>query len=333
MRPDRILRRDGVLELALVGERELGDVSEAARFGGGGDPRITEFLPVERRALEEIGELLAVREIVEHELLVPRAGLDLGCEHHSAGGRYSIASSAFDAMRKPSGFSSSSARWARRLAVRARIGTARTEAEGKPMSSMTAAIAMETLSVSGFPQVSATACRSARASAMCEPLDAALVCELQDPLGSGVDRLVHGMAEPRHLAACCVHLSGRGVRDSGGRATRRDHRLHLFEKLRARSGRPEHDRARAENPGCNRSLQRVRSRRERHPGGHVRRHHPVLGERDEHEVEEEALLFRRLPPGEEQVEVLGERHLRPSGRLRGRGHAPRRDPGTPGSGA
>ena len=43
-----------------------------------------------------------------------------------------------------------------------------------------------------------------------------------------------------------------------------------------------------------------------YPGRDVRRHHPVLGDRDEQDVEEVALVVRRLPAREEQVEVLGE---------------------------
>src|SRR5918992_811695 len=73
-------------------------------------------------------------------------------------------------MTKPTGRCCSSARCARRLAVRARIGTALTVEEGKPRSSITAAIGMETFIVSRLPQASATASPSARASATCGPL-------------------------------------------------------------------------------------------------------------------------------------------------------------------
>ena len=38
----------------------------------------------------------------------------------------------------------------------------------------------------------------------------------------------------------------------------------------------------------------------------LRRHQPVLGDRDEQQVEEEALVVGRLAAGEQQVEVLGE---------------------------
>ena len=60
----------------------------------------------------------------------------------------------------------------------------------------------------------------------------------------------------------------------------------------------------AEDPGRDRALQRSRVGRERHPRRDVGRHHPVLGDRDEQQVEEEALVVGRLAAGEQQVEVL-----------------------------
>jgi hypothetical protein len=74
---DRVVIRGGGLDLALLGEGQLGDVREPARRA----PR--ELLLVEGRALEEVGELAAIRGIVESELLLPRAGLDLGREYQS----------------------------------------------------------------------------------------------------------------------------------------------------------------------------------------------------------------------------------------------------------
>src|SRR4029453_12058822 len=86
--------------------------------------RAGELLLVERRALEQVRELLAEARVVERELLLPRPGLDLRLEHHC--GRYSTASSAARAIANPVGLRRSSARCARRLATRARIGTAST---------------------------------------------------------------------------------------------------------------------------------------------------------------------------------------------------------------
>ena len=65
----------------------------------------------------------------------------------------------------PIGSCCSSARWASSPAVRARIGTALTALAGKPTSSITAAIGIDTFMVSGLPQASAAASRSDRASA------------------------------------------------------------------------------------------------------------------------------------------------------------------------
>ena len=102
-------------------------VSGSSRDVGEADGVVTgELLAVERGALEQVRELLAKARVVERELLGPRPSLDLGVEDHS----YGTASSAARAMSKPSGCSRSSTRCASRLAVRARIGTAFTAADG-----------------------------------------------------------------------------------------------------------------------------------------------------------------------------------------------------------
>src|SRR6185436_10590549 len=122
--------------LLLGGQRQLGDPLQRHRLD----------VPVERRARAQVGELLGEARGVERKLLLPGHG------------EYSIASSACAAIRKPTGFPCSSARWASRLAVRARIGTAFTALGGKSRSSSTAAIGIETFMVSGRPQASAAAC-------------------------------------------------------------------------------------------------------------------------------------------------------------------------------
>ena len=70
--------------------------------------------------------------------------------------------------------------------------------------------------------------------------------------------------------------------------------LRRVEQAGARLGRAEDDRAAAEDPGRDGALQRSGVGGERHPGGDVGRHHPVLGDRDEQQVEEVALLLGRL---------------------------------------
>ena len=170
---------------------------------------------------------------------------------------------------------------------------------GKPRSSSTAAIGIATFSVSGFPHSSATASRSAARERDVRPADAALVRQLEDPLRARVERPVQRMAEARHPAAGVVDLA----RDLAGLATRRDR---LLEQPRALLRRAEDDRPGAEDPGRDGSLQRSRVGRERHPRRDVRRHQPVLRDRDQQQVEEVALVLGRLVAGQQQVEVLGE---------------------------
>ena len=121
VRADRVLVRRGRLQLGLLGKRQPGDV---------GEPNgAVQLLAVERRAFEDVRDLLAERGVVERELLVPGPGLDLRVEDH-AGGSYSTAASAAAASRSPTGSARSSARCASRLAVRARIGIALTASAG-----------------------------------------------------------------------------------------------------------------------------------------------------------------------------------------------------------
>ena len=161
-----------------------------------------ELLPVEGGALQQVGDLLAVRGVVEGELLVPRPRLDGRVEHRHGSRSYVIASSAWAAMRKPTGCCLLLGE------VREQAGGAREQRDGldgrrwrSPRSSSTAAIGIETFMTSGRPHASATASRKARASATCGPRDAVGVGELQDALGPRVDRAVDGVAEARRLAA------------------------------------------------------------------------------------------------------------------------------------
>ena len=125
-----------------------------------------------------------------------------------------------------------------------------------------------------------------------------LVGELEDPFGARVDRRVHRVAEAGDLPAGIVHLPCDLERLAAEVR---------FEQPRALLRGAEDHRAAAEDPGRDGSLQRIRIRRKRHPRGDVRRHEPVLGDRHEQQVEEEALLLGRLLAREEQVEVLRER--------------------------
>ena len=112
--------------------------------------------------------------------------------------------------------------------------------------------------------------------------------------------------------------------DRRGRAAGRHLLLRLLEQPRARLGRAEDDRAAAEDPRRDGALQRSGVGGERHARGDVGGHHPVLGDRDEQQVEEEALVLGRLAAGEQQVEVLGE--AQPAHQVAGEVAPPHLDP-------
>jgi hypothetical protein len=78
------------------------------------------------------------------------------------------------------------------------------------------------------------------------------------------------------------------------------------EQARALLGGPQQDRPRAQDARRHSALQRARVGRERHPRRDVGRHHAVLGDPHQQQVEEEALVVAGLRAGEQQVEVVGE---------------------------
>jgi hypothetical protein len=76
VRADRVLPGRRRLQLRLLGERQLRDVLEL--------DGAVELRAVERRALEDVGDLLAERLGVGRQLLLPGAGLDLRIEDHGS---------------------------------------------------------------------------------------------------------------------------------------------------------------------------------------------------------------------------------------------------------
>ena len=190
--------------------------------------------------------------------------------------------------------------------MRASRGIAFAIAGGKPRSSVTAAIGIETFIVSGRPQTSATALRNSRASATCAPLAPRGVGELEDALGTRVERTVHRMAEAGRPAARGVDRGRHLARDLVRRLAAGDALAGLDEQPCAQLGGAEDDRAAAEDPGRHGALQRIRVGGQRHARRDVGGHHPVLGDRHEQEVEEVALVVVRLATADEQVEVVGE---------------------------
>ena len=253
--------------------------------------RRPELLAVERRALEEVGELRAVALVVERELLVPRADVS------SSVARTRPPPPRRAARRKPIGCSRSSARCASRLAVRARIGTALTAVGGEA----------EVEQHRGDRHRDVHRQRLARPR---RPRRGTRAQRRRARRSRRARRRARGSARRAGRPACApdgrspapCRRAARISRATSAGARRRRPR----EQPRALLRRAEHDRAGAEDPGRDRALERVRVGRERHPRGDVRRHQPVLGDRDEQQVEEEALVLGRLVAGEQQVEVLGE---------------------------
>ena len=72
----------------------------------------------------------------------------------------------------------------------------------------------------------------------------------------------------------------------------------LVEEARGVLGGAEEDRPAAEQPGGDRALERLGRPRVGEPGGEHRRGEAVVGERDQHGVEQPGLARRRRAPGD-----------------------------------
>ena len=120
---------------------------------------------------------------------------------------------------------------------------------------------------------------------------APLIRELEDPLGSRIERTVQRMPEPGQTLSGGPDAMGH----LGGDLARRRAVAHplrgAHEQPGALLGGPEDDRTAAEDARRDRTLERTRVGRQRHPGGDVRRHHPVLGDRHEQRIQEEPLFL------------------------------------------
>ena len=138
------------------------------------------------------------------------------------------------------------------------------------------------------------------------PADLAGIRQLENPFGAGVERPMNRVAEPGQLVAGSMDLACHLIGDRRGSATGRHPFLRRFEQPRARLGSAEDHRAAAQDPRRDGPVQRFGVGRKRHARSDVGGHHPVLGDRDEQQVEEEALVLGRLAAGQQQVEVLGE---------------------------
>src|SRR5262249_44745619 len=186
--------------------------------------------------------------------------------------------------------------------VRARRGTVFTVSTEYPRSSSTAAIGRATFIGSGLSQAAPTASRRERAYATYAPLT---------PRSSASSRMRSALGSTGRWTGCPKPgtPSAGAARARPPRRSTAAFRASRHEEARALLRGAQDDRSRAEHAGCERALQRAGVSCERHPRGDVRRHHPVLGDGDEEQVEEEPLVLGRLAAREEQVEVLREGDL------------------------
>ena len=309
VRADRVLRRHRRPQLLLLGQRQAPMSSRPPRRGGG-DAGGAELLAVEGRALEQVGDLLAVGRVVDRALLLPRPRLDLGREDHdSSASRLRLVVDRLlggAAIRNPIGCCCSSARWASRPAVRARIGTALTAAAGSRGRASRPRSASRRSSSAAGPRPRrrrrGARARARRAARSRRARRRARGCARRaGRAGGGPGGRSPGSLPPAARMPCAISLA-----TAAGASPARPARCASLEQPRALLGRAEDHRAAAEDPRRDGALQRARVGGERHPRGDVRRHHPVLGDRDEQQVEEVALVLGRLVAGEQQVEVLGE---------------------------
>ena len=135
---------------------------------------------------------------------------------------------------------------------------------------------------------------------------ATLLGEFENALGSRIDRAMERVAEAGQLLTRASDIVRHGRGDLGGRLPVTHPGRRALEQPGALLGGAEDHRSAPQDARRDRALERAGIGRERHPSRDVRRHHPVLGDRHEQRIEEEALLLRRLAAGQQKMEVLGE---------------------------
>ena len=307
MRADRVVGRGRRLQLVLLGQRQLRDVRQPARRAGRREPRRAELVAVEGGAVEQVGELPAVassssrccsaqgRDSTSGSSISPRpprlvGDRLLGLARHQEADRLLLL---LGQVREQAGRAGQQGHGLRRRGREAEV-----EHHGRDRH-------RDVHRQRPPPRLGDGVAEAARERDV-RARNAARVGQLQDPLGAGVERPVHGMSEAGRLAAGATDRQRHVARDGLGRLAGSDATLRLLQPLRAQLGRAEHHRAAAEDARRDGSLERPGVGGERHPRDDVGRHHPVLGDRDEEEVEEVALVVGRLLPREQQVEVRGE---------------------------
>ena len=137
--------------------------------------------------------------------------------------------------------------------------------------------------------------------------------DLDQPRGARVADLVHWVAQAGDELLRRPRLLDRFQRERViasvvGRdlARRGEHRVQV---LAAVLGHPEEPRAAAEDPRGDRALQRVRRRQVREPGGDGGRREAVVGERDEHRLEDAHLGLGRAALSHHPQRQLAETDL------------------------
>ena len=293
------LREARSSSFSVKGRRPM--ASSPPTRAGDGEAGGGELVAIEARLGEEPGDLLAIDGIVGEGLLLPGQRLDSGLEHDGASSSRRRRSRWPPRRAPPSGSRSaascSSARWARRPAVRASSGMALTMAAGKSRSSRQAAMGMETFIGSGRAQALATAGHEAAGE---------------------VD--VHGRRScDRRQAPGCARRADRPACAADGRSPASARRARGWRAATARTAAsassPPATRSRASTstlaqscevprmtgpqprmPAATARLKRVGRGVVGHAGGDDGRRQAMLGDGDEQEIEKEALVVGRLRP-------------------------------------
>ena len=146
-------------------------------------------------------------------------------------------------------------------AVRASNGMAFTMFTGKPISSSTAAIGMETFMTSGLPQTLAMARRNCRARAT------TLISEFENALGARVKRTVHGMAKARGPAARALNVEGHLLCNRLNVTAGKHLGLRFGQQLGTKFSGTQDHRAATQQSGSKGALQRAGIGGERHARG------------------------------------------------------------------
>ena len=159
---------------------------------------------------------------------------------------------------------------------------------------------IETFIGSGLPQTSAAALVSASAASTERPAAPRSRAKRDHALGARIDGLMQRMAVSGQRLALLAMFARDRERGGVERAASVGARQHVLDQLAAKIGRAEDHRAAAEHAGRDRALKRGGIGVIGHARRLHRRRQAMLGERDQAQIEKEALLLGRRPAGREQ---------------------------------